>query len=76
MSVVLSVRQMTAGYGGVPIIEEINLDVEENSVCVIIGPNGAGKSTLLKSIFALTTIAGGTIVLAGRNITGLATSHE
>lgn len=74
MSVVLSVRQLTAGYGGVPIIEEINLDVEENSVCVIIGPNGAGKSTLLKSIFALTTIAGGTIALAGRNITGLATS--
>lgn len=75
MSVLLSVSQLTAGYGGVPVIEAVNLDVEENSVCVIIGPNGAGKSTLLKSIFALTKISGGTISLGGRNITGLATSE-
>lgn len=74
MSALLKVAGLTAGYGGVPVIEGIDLDVAENSVTVIIGPNGAGKSTLLKSIFALTQIASGTIMLGGRDITGLATS--
>jgi branched-chain amino acid transport system ATP-binding protein len=74
MSALLKVAGLTAGYGGVPVIDGIDLEVAENSVTVIIGPNGAGKSTLLKSIFALTEIASGTIMLGGRDITGLATS--
>ncbi|MGQ0486583.1 MAG: ABC transporter ATP-binding protein [Hyphomicrobiales bacterium] len=74
MSALLKVAGLTAGYGGVPAIEGIDLDAAENGVTVIIGPNGAGKSTLLKSIFALTQIASGTIMLGGRDITGLATS--
>ena len=74
MSTLLKVAGLTAGYGGVPVIEGIDLDVAENSVTVMIGPNGAGKSTLLKSIFALTQIASGKIMLGQRDITGLATS--
>jgi branched-chain amino acid transport system ATP-binding protein len=75
MSNLLSVRALTAGYGGVPVIEAIDIDVPEHSIAVIIGPNGAGKSTLLKSIFALTRIAAGQILFDGRNITGLTTSE-
>ena len=75
MSALLEVRGLTAGYGGAPVIENILLDVAEHAVAVVIGPNGAGKSTLLKSIFALTAIAGGTIKLAGRDISGLATAQ-
>jgi branched-chain amino acid transport system ATP-binding protein len=73
MSALLSLKGLTAGYGGVPIIEAIELDVAEHEVAVIIGPNGAGKSTLLKSIFALTTVSSGTIFFAGRDITSLQT---
>jgi branched-chain amino acid transport system ATP-binding protein len=73
MSVLLSIRDLTAGYGGPPIIESVALDVEAGSIAVIIGPNGAGKSTLLKSVFALTRIAGGTITFDGRDITHLPT---
>jgi branched-chain amino acid transport system ATP-binding protein len=69
MNVLLSVRGLTAGYGGVPIIEGISLDVAEHEIAVIIGPNGAGKSTLLKSIFALTLVTAGAITFAGRDIT-------
>ena len=54
MSALLSIRGLTAGYGGVPVIDGIDLDVAPQTVAVIIGPNGAGKSTLLKSVFALT----------------------
>jgi branched-chain amino acid transport system ATP-binding protein len=74
MSALLAIRALTAGYGGLPVISEIALEVEPQSVAVIIGPNGAGKSTLLKSVFALTKIAGGTIVFDGTDITGLPTS--
>ena len=75
MSTLLSVRGLTAGYGGVPVVEEIAIDVEENSVSVVIGPNGAGKSTLLKSVFALTVIAAGTIHFGALDITRLATAQ-
>ena len=70
----LSVKGVTAGYGSVPIIENISLDVASKQIAVIIGPNGAGKSTLLKTIFALTTLIGGVIEFSGTNITGLKTS--
>lgn len=69
MSALLSIRGLTAGYGGPPIIEGISLDVEAGTVAVVIGPNGAGKSTLLKSIFALTRISAGSITFDGSDIT-------
>ena len=75
MSVLLSVRGLTAGYDRVPIIENINLDVAALSVAVIIGPNGAGKSTLLKSVFSLTRISAGQITFEGDDITGRPTSQ-
>ena len=75
MSALLAIRNLTAGYGGLPVISDVSLDVEQGSVAVIIGPNGAGKSTLLKSIFALTKIASGTIAFDGGDITGLPTSQ-
>jgi branched-chain amino acid transport system ATP-binding protein len=74
MSALLSVRGLTAGYGGVPIIENVDLDVSRHEIAVIIGPNGAGKSTLLKTIFALTRTSAGTISFEGRDITRLRTS--
>jgi branched-chain amino acid transport system ATP-binding protein len=75
MSVLLSVRGLTAGYDVVPIIESINLDVPALSVAVIIGPNGAGKSTLLKSVFSLTRISAGQIMFEGADITARPTSQ-
>ena len=75
MSALLSVQALTAGYGGLPVIEDVALEVEEHSISVVIGPNGAGKSTLLKSIFALTSIAGGSIRFGPLDITHRATSE-
>lgn len=73
MTGLLAIRDLTAGYGGVPVIENINLDVAANEIAVVIGPNGAGKSTLLKSCFALTRVTAGQISFAGRDITHLPT---
>jgi branched-chain amino acid transport system ATP-binding protein len=75
MSMLLSIHGLTAGYGGVPVIEAIDLEVGRGTVSVIIGPNGAGKSTLLKSVFALTRIEAGKVTFDDRDITGLATAQ-
>jgi branched-chain amino acid transport system ATP-binding protein len=75
MSALLSVKDLTAGYGGVPIIENIDLDVAEHEVGVIIGPNGAGKSTLLKTVFALTNRISGSVSFMDRDISGLRTAQ-
>lgn len=74
MNALLSVKKLTAGYGGPPIIDGINLDVVLHEIAVIIGPNGAGKSTLLKSIFALNKIHSGEVSFEGRDITGTKTA--
>jgi branched-chain amino acid transport system ATP-binding protein len=75
MNALLSIRDLTAGYGGVPIIEDVMLDVDEKSIAVVIGPNGAGKSTLLKSVFSLTAISSGSIIFRGEEITGIPTAR-
>ena len=73
MTALLQVEQLSAGYGGVPVIEDIDLSLAEHEIAVILGPNGAGKSTLLKTIFALTRRLSGTIRFRGRDIGTLRT---
>lgn len=63
------VDKMTAGYGGPPVIEDVCLNVGTGQVAVVAGPNGAGKSTLVKAIMGQLRVSGGTIKLAGRDIT-------
>ncbi len=49
----LSVRGLTAGYGGEPVIHDVSLTVETGEIVVILGSNGAGKTTTLQSIIGL-----------------------
>ena len=46
-------KNLTAGYGGVDIISNINISVNEGEIVVIVGPNGAGKSTAMKAFLGL-----------------------
>ncbi|WP_119269992.1 ABC transporter ATP-binding protein [Taklimakanibacter deserti] len=73
MSALLSIDGLTAGYGGLPIIDNINLNVAPGEIVLIIGPNGAGKSTVIKSVFALTSIISGSIRFSGNDISRLET---
>lgn len=65
---VLDVQNVTAGYGQQPIITDINLHVDDQTITAIIGPNGAGKSTLLKAVFGLNQHLGGEILFDGKSI--------
>jgi branched-chain amino acid transport system ATP-binding protein len=73
VSPLLSIEGLTAGYGGLPIIDNINLDVSPGEIVLIIGPNGAGKSTVVNSVLALTNIVSGSIRFSGNDISRIAT---
>jgi branched-chain amino acid transport system ATP-binding protein len=65
----LQVRDLTAGYGGPPVIRGISLGLGQGQVAVIAGPNGAGKSTLVKSIVGHLRCVSGSVTAGGRDIT-------
>ncbi|MEE3287682.1 MAG: ABC transporter ATP-binding protein [Pseudomonadota bacterium] len=52
-------------------LHRVSLTIGEGEIVVVIGPNGAGKSTAMKAVFGLLRLSGGTITLAGDDITGM-----
>ncbi len=63
----IELRGLTAGYAGMPVIEDVDLVVEERDFVGILGPNGGGKSTLLKAILGLVPPLRGTVRIFGRD---------
>ncbi len=68
---VLVVEGLVAGYGGAPIVHGADVSVGAGEVATIVGPNGAGKSTLLKAVTGQVEVMGGSVTLAGEQVTGL-----
>lgn len=69
----MSVRleNLSAGYvADVPVVSDIELDVEARSITTIIGPNGSGKSTLLKAVMGLVRTLDGRVLLDGHDVRG------
>ena len=66
----LTVRDLHAGYRGVPVVRDINLEVRPGEVVALLGPNGAGKTTTLETIVGLNRPISGTVELSGEVIGG------
>lgn len=60
---VLKIEHLTGGYTGIPVIKDINLEIQPGEALGIIGLNGAGKSTTIKYILGLLRPQKGKIVL-------------
>lgn len=67
----VTLTDIVAGYGGAPILNGVNMEIDSSDIGVIVGPNGAGKSTTLKAIFGLLAVTAGTVTFAGKDITNL-----
>jgi len=65
---VLYASKITAGYGSLPVLHAVSLEVERGGILAIVGPNGAGKSTMLKVAGGSLPPAAGTIELLGRRL--------
>lgn len=70
----LKVKSLRAGYGGVRIINDFSMDVEEGEIVAVIGRNGVGKTTLMKSIIGNVRTTSGTVEFLSKNINGLSPS--
>lgn len=61
----LRIEGLTAGYGGVPVVRDLSLDVAAGEVVALLGPNGAGKTTTLLSISGLIRPISGLVTVLG-----------
>ena len=62
------ISDLSAGYDGEIVIEDVSFEITKPEVFVIMGPNGAGKSTLLRAILGLARIHSGTIEVFGYHV--------
>lgn len=69
----LKVTELSAGYGDVPILHGVSLNVEEGEIVSVIGANGAGKTTLLRAIMGSIPTTSGESHFEGQRITSLPT---
>ena len=67
----LVLEHVSAGYGGLQVLHEVDLEVEEGEVVALIGANGAGKTTTLRTIAGLLAPTAGRITLDGDSVVGL-----
>src|SRR5438876_4954789 len=68
----ITLDQVTKHYGGVPVVNDVSLDIGDGEFFVLLGPSGSGKSTLLRAIAGLTGVDHGRIALHGRDVTHVA----
>ena len=57
----LTLRQVSLGYGGRPVLDRISFTVERGEFLALLGPNGAGKTTLLRGMLGLIPVQAGQI---------------
>jgi branched-chain amino acid transport system ATP-binding protein len=68
----LELREVSLQFGGLRVIQDLSLHVDEGEIVSVIGPNGAGKTTLFNLVTGVYRPADGDIVLDGDSIVGLA----
>jgi len=67
----LELRGVSMAFGGLSVIDGLDLHVDEDEILSVIGPNGAGKTTLFNLVTGVYEPTGGDIVFAGESIKGL-----
>jgi branched-chain amino acid transport system ATP-binding protein len=67
----LRVEGLSAGYGSVEVLWEVELEVGEDEIVALVGSNGAGKTTLLRAVSGLIPPSSGEVRFADEPISGL-----
>lgn len=67
-STAIAVRGLQHSFGGLAVLNDINLDVQAGTVTALLGPSGCGKSTLLKALAGLLLPQSGTITFGQRTV--------
>jgi branched-chain amino acid transport system ATP-binding protein len=67
----ISIEGLHTGYGGIPVVRDLDLHVGPGEVVALLGPNGAGKTTTLLTISGLLQPIEGKVTVLGESITGV-----
>jgi ABC-type branched-subunit amino acid transport system ATPase component len=67
----LQIENVTAGYGGAPIVNDASAGVGLGEIVTIVGPNGAGKSTFLKAIVGMIPATSGKVLIGDEDVTNM-----
>jgi branched-chain amino acid transport system ATP-binding protein len=71
MAALLELAKVSLSFGGLRVVSDLDLEVQEGEIVSLIGPNGAGKTTVFNLVTGIYEPAEGEILLDGRNIAGL-----
>jgi ABC-type branched-subunit amino acid transport system ATPase component len=71
----LATEKLSAGYGGLDVVRDVDIAVEKGELVAVLGANGAGKSTLMSALSGLNRPVGGAVLLLSRRIETFATSR-
>ena len=71
MSRILELKGISKAFGGLQVIDGLDLHVDEGEIVSVIGPNGAGKTTLFNLITGVYQPDRGDILLEGESLLGL-----
>jgi branched-chain amino acid transport system ATP-binding protein len=72
MSTLLEARGIRTGYGRLPVVFNIDLEVGEGEIVALLGANGAGKTTTLRALSGLLPLMAGEVRLDGKSLGGAA----
>ncbi len=75
MDAILSVKSLYSGYGELPVLEGITIEVGRGEIVSVVGANGAGKTTLLLTIGGHLKAHSGSVQFDGQDVTNLP-AHE
>ena len=67
----LEIRNLKVNYGPIQAVRGIDITVEEGGIVALLGANGAGKTTTLRTVSGVIKPSGGSIQLAGQEISQL-----
>ena len=66
----LEAKALSAGYGRVQVLWDVELSVGDNEIVALVGPNGAGKTTLLRALSGMAEVRSGTVNFRGEAVQG------
>ncbi len=67
----LSIRGIGKHFGGLQVLEDVNIEVPGGAIFALIGPNGAGKTTVFNLVTGLIKPSSGSIAFEGRDLAGV-----
>src|SRR4051812_44888222 len=66
----LEARGLRTGYGRLPVVFNVDLEVEEGEIVALLGANGAGKTTTLRALSGMLPLMAGDVCLDGTSLKG------